>query len=327
MKKILVLLFTLIICFVLCACKGNKASASYKIGLGVVSDIASSNENKAQYDATVAAVVTDGNGKIVACKIDSVQNAIEISNGVIDKANTEFMTKRELGDNYGMRKASPIGKEWYEQADYFADYVIGMTVSDVKVIDSNKKDDVISAGCTIDISNFVKAIIKGGEDSGAKAFKSTEYNVGIGVDSSLSAQSRDAQNGEGLVKFDINISAVVTDNGGKVLTLITDSVEPEIKIGSAGVSDNKEKLISTKRELGENYGMKKYSGIGKEWFEQANAFDDYTAGLDIDGVKSIKTVEENGSQKAEDEYLRSGCTIAVDGLIRSVIKAIESVKK
>ncbi len=327
MKKLFTLFFSFIICFLFCACGSNKADASYKIGLGIVSKIALSEENKAGYDATLAAVVTDDNGKIVACKIDALQNSIGISNGVIDTTNTEFMTKRELGDNYGMRKASPIGKEWYEQADYFADYVIGMTVSDVNAIDTKQKDDIISAGCTIDISDFVKAIVKGAEDADARAFKSTEYNVGIGVDSSLSPQSTDAQDGEGLVKFDVNISTVVTDNEGKILTLITDSVEPEIKISTSGTIDNKEKEVSTKRELREDYGMKKYSGIGKEWFEQANAFDDYTAGLDIDGVKSIKTVEENGSQKAEDEYLRSGCTIAVDGLVRSAIKAIESIKK
>ncbi|HPV84764.1 MAG TPA: hypothetical protein PL127_00890, partial [Sedimentibacter sp.] len=32
------------------------------------------------------------------------------------------------------KKASAIGKEWYEQADAFADYVVGKTVEEIKGI-------------------------------------------------------------------------------------------------------------------------------------------------------------------------------------------------
>jgi hypothetical protein len=39
-----------------------------------------------------------------------------------------------LGDGYGMRSASKIGKEWNEQANAFAAYVIGKTVDEVKAL-------------------------------------------------------------------------------------------------------------------------------------------------------------------------------------------------
>ena len=41
---------------------------------------------------------------------------------------TTFPSKNELGDNYGMKKASSIGAEWYEQAAAMAAYVEGKTL-------------------------------------------------------------------------------------------------------------------------------------------------------------------------------------------------------
>lgn len=62
-----------------------------------------------------------------------------------------------------MRKASPIGAEWDEQANFLADYVVGKTIDEVKGIaidDGGKPTDAdITTGCTMAIGAFI-AVIK-----------------------------------------------------------------------------------------------------------------------------------------------------------------------
>ena len=53
-------------------------------------------------------------------------------------------SKKELGDDYAMKPASPIEKEWFEQAAAFEDYLVGKTVSEI-----NLEDSSLLAGCTM----------------------------------------------------------------------------------------------------------------------------------------------------------------------------------
>lgn len=84
------------------------------------------------YDKTsgyTAVVYVDNNGVIKSVffdapyiKYDTNNKCPEINNrGKIQCVPT---TKQSLGDDYGMKNASPIKKEWYEQAASFADKVV-----------------------------------------------------------------------------------------------------------------------------------------------------------------------------------------------------------
>lgn len=312
MKKIFSLLLALLLCFSFSACGKSEKTAEHKLGLGFIGNEEPIKDGKAEFSATVAAVITDGNGKIVACKIDAIENAVKVTDGVIDKQNTDFRTKQELGDEYGMKEYSPIKKEWYEQANFFADYVIGMTANDVLKIKITEKEgkkvaseDIIASGCTVDISEFIAAVIEGCDDPKAKSFKSASYNLGLGIDTVVSDQSKDGEK----VQFDISISAAITDKSGKVLAMITDAAEPEIEFDDSDIEK-----VTTKREQGNDYGMKEYSPIKKEWYEQADAYSEYITGLDVTGIKSINPNED---------YLKAGCTVKIDGMTRSAVKAIE----
>ena len=144
MKKLLMAVFALCAVLGLAAC-GDK-EADYKLGMGVeVSTSSSTNATaekagNAQVDATVAAVVVDKDGKIVACRLDAVQNKVAVSaTGEVTVPET-FQTKMEKGDAYGMAGSpySPdnngdgVVKEWYEQAKAFETYVVGMTAAEVE---------------------------------------------------------------------------------------------------------------------------------------------------------------------------------------------------
>ena len=99
MKKIIAIVLAAAMMCTFAAC-GEK-TAEYKLGMGVELSTASSKENNAQVDATVAAVVLDASGKIVQCRIDVAQNKMDVTGGAVDTAKT-FETKMELGSRYGM---------------------------------------------------------------------------------------------------------------------------------------------------------------------------------------------------------------------------------
>ena len=41
-------------------------------------------------------------------------------------------SKQELGDSYGMRGASALGKEWYEHAEGYCSYLRGKTAAEIR---------------------------------------------------------------------------------------------------------------------------------------------------------------------------------------------------
>ena len=142
---------------------GSDNAAAYKLGMGVVTSTASSAAGNAQVDATVAAVILDADGKIVSCKIDVAQNKVPVNaDGSFDTSLT-FKSKQELGTDYGMTPASPIGKEWNEQANAFAAYLTGKTAAEVSAIGvtgEHSAPDVadLAASCTMNVVAFIDAV-------------------------------------------------------------------------------------------------------------------------------------------------------------------------
>ena len=128
-------------------------------------------DGSAEINTVVAAVTVDGEGHIANCIIDKVENKLPISNtGAIGSpANTEYSTTKELGDSYGMKEASPIGKEWNEQIASFEQYVIGKTVEEVNGIKTDNQgyaeENDLTSSVTISISDFQAAITKAVENA------------------------------------------------------------------------------------------------------------------------------------------------------------------
>ena len=125
--------------------------------MGVFVDTSSSTDGKVDIELTAAAVILDESGKIVSCKIDTAQNQLSVADGILGDA-PEFLTKAERGDDYNMRGVSGIGKEWYEQAEAFENYVVGKTADEVTSIDTADAD--LLAGCTINTSGIISTVAK-----------------------------------------------------------------------------------------------------------------------------------------------------------------------
>ena len=169
MKKLLMVLVALVAVVSLAACKGKE----YKLGMGVVVSTASTKAGNAQVDATVAAVVTDSEGKIVAARIDVAQNKVKVSEAGVLTVPEKFETKMELGSRYGMagkvdNDENGTMLEWDAQTKAFEEHVIGMTGAEVAAMETveakghqiSTDADLLAAGCSMEITGLKAAVAK-----------------------------------------------------------------------------------------------------------------------------------------------------------------------
>ena len=97
-----------------------KTGLAVSAGLSGESATAEAN-GVATTDISLVAVTVNDNGVIESCAIDAVQGKVAFDQtGTLAGESGEILSKNELGDDYGMRVASPIGKEWNEQAAHIA---------------------------------------------------------------------------------------------------------------------------------------------------------------------------------------------------------------
>ena len=185
MKKYILL--SLVFSFLLsglCSC-GKRTGG--RVGVGVYTDLASDssaiggNDGHTKYVHTVAAIAEDKDGRITACDLDVAEIRVEFTSSGKHKLKTEYKTKAQLGDAYGM-KASGAKLEWYEQKDAFCRSVIGKTVEEIKgkvQDDGSGSEEIISAGCTIKIDEFVRAIVKADENAEPVAKKVDKLTLNL----------------------------------------------------------------------------------------------------------------------------------------------------
>lgn len=164
------------------ACRDDQAysfQSAYnpKVRIGVVTEDASSRDAGEDTDGLAAmyssiAAVVEQDGKAVACCIDVIEPKASFSkDGKMGEIRFDG-SKRELKEDYGMKDASGIGKEWNEQARTFANYVVGKTSKEVADIETQQNDSGhmvaedadLYAGCTVSIDKWVVATAKAMEE-------------------------------------------------------------------------------------------------------------------------------------------------------------------
>ncbi len=313
---------------------GSADASARKLGMGVSTSIASSAAGNAQVDATVAAVILDADGKIVSCSIDVAQNKMAITDGEVpeDAASMTFKSKKEKLEEYGMKPASAIGKEWYEQAEAFEAYVVGMTADDVAAIPVETTDnghvvttdETLLAGCTMSISAFIDATVKACNDDSAADFTG-DAKLALTCATSVDSATASAEDGEdGTAAMYTSFAAVAVDNDGKLAAVCYDEVQPKVTFDEEGeITSDTSAEIKTKREKKDEYGMRGVSGISAEWFEQDQAFETFVTGKTADEISAIPTeTTDNGHVVTTDETLLAGCTMSVGGMIGTVVKAM-----
>ena len=105
----------------------------------------------AEVDLTVVALTLDADGRVTSAIGDMAEPALTIAaDGGVTAPDT-VRSKLELGDSYGMRNASSLGKEWYEHSEGYCSYLKGKTEKEVADIPADGSDADLAALCTISI--------------------------------------------------------------------------------------------------------------------------------------------------------------------------------
>ncbi|MFA5585214.1 MAG: hypothetical protein WDA02_01525 [Saccharofermentanales bacterium] len=331
MKKIIVLILVALLAFGLVACKKDEP---LKTGFGVSfsnytsKDPADGNNGVVNTQAYAAAVLVDKDGKVVKCEIDAMMSEFPFTEEGVILAGPEtvFKTKNELGDDYGMRKASPIGKEWYEQAAAFASYCVGKTADQIRGIavdDGGKATDAdLASSVTVPVSGYqnpVLAAIANATDMGAKKGDT----LGLGIVGTGEQTVTEATEDKPATAVAYNHYAVISlDAKGKVTSCIFDASQGKFVIENGKIATDLKAEIKTKNAKGDEYGMRKASPIGKEWNEQADAFAKYLVGKTLTEIKGIAMKE--GAPDVAD--LASTCTMHVTDMVTAVDKAAATAK-
>lgn len=331
MKKFLSIVLAAVLLLSLASLAGCGAKETLKFGLGVhayTSGIASADADtngKGEIVTNAAAVLLDKDGKIVKCAIDTMSNEVAFTSEGKFVVATEFKTKYEKGADYNMVAYGGAKKEWFEQVDAFTALVVGKTLAEVKalVAEGNKgTDEVVTAGCTIMINDFVLALekaINAATDSDATA----DDTVKVALVSTQTGSKDATADAAGVNEVDTAVAAAVLNKDGKAVAMATDALQGKVNFDAKGVTEDAAGAITTKLGAKENYGMAQYGqdlngdGTVKEWFEQADAFNAACVGKTATEIKALAIETGYGI----DTLQSAGCTINVADLVKAAANA------
>ncbi|WP_232696401.1 hypothetical protein [Brevibacillus daliensis] len=315
-----------------------------KIGLGTITSIGKSKDAEGdkgplgQVDTIIIAAAFDKDGKVIKVDIDNAQTKVEFDKNLqlATDVNGEFKTKQELGDEYGMKKASTIGKEWYEQANALGQWMQGKTIDEIKAMKTTKRDDAhqavpdeadLTSSVTITVESYIAAVEKAYNNA---IEVQTAGGEKLGVGQSISVKKSKGMEGDKTPTAQVDTTIVVGafNKDGKVVASIIDTAQTKVDFDKEGkVTTDKNAEIKTKNELGSEYGMIKASSIGKEWNEQAKALADWMVGKNVGEIKGMKTVDAEGHPGIPAETdLTSTVTISAQGFISGMDEAFTKAK-
>ena len=257
--------------------------------------------------------------------------------------------------NYGMDwNGDGIVKEWYDQAKAFEAHVVGMTAEEVAAMGEaqvpgkdyiiSTDEDLLAAGCTIQINDFKAAVVKACNDADAVVFAYAEdFTLGVAVNS---ADNGSAFVGEDEIacKISLNVEfagSVIVD--GKIVASLNDAYQPAVSIdwdnnvvsanvGKVDLKTKEDLGLMTKRELGDNYAMagkvdNNGDGIKLEWNVQSAAFSAYVVGMTGEEVANMSTEYKNNHYiSTDDALLSAGCTIQITGLMAVVAESVTNAR-
>ena len=299
-----------------------------KTGLSFVTSTTSSaaasaeGDGVAQSDISLVAVTVDDNGVIDSCIIDAVQAKIGFNakGELTGDINAPIASKNELGTAYGMGKFSPIGKEWNEQAAALADYVVGLTLDEVKGIKITAEGKPEDADLASSVTIYMGGLLAGIEDAvnnavhlGAQKGDKLVLNTLTSASGSKAATAEE----NGLAQAYCTV-AVMTLNGETITSCYLDAVQANVNFDASGAIVNELSAdVASKNTLGDDYGMHAYSSIGADWHTQAASFSSYVTGKTVAEAAGIAVAEG----KATDADLSSSVTMGIGDFLELIAKA------
>lgn len=309
------------------------------LGMGVVTSIGRSldydPENEimpmAQVDNVIVVAAFDSEGRVSNLFIDTAQTRVNFDEElqVTSDFTADIKTKKELGDDYGMRAASGIDAEWDEQIMDLKLWMIGRTVDEIKALDlteSGAPDDPdLSTMVTIAVTDYIAALEKA--YASAVPVEPGGSMIGFGTDVSIGRSTGYTMANDTEIlptaQVDVVIVGAVFSSDYTVHGVLIDTAQTRVEFDAEGnvLSDRAGQYL-TKKELGDDYGMRRASGIEKEWDEQIAALEDWMVGKNADQVLAMEL--DDGSAPGDPDLV-TAVTISVVDYLTAFEKATQNV--
>lgn len=319
-----------------------EAGSIVKLGLGTKTSVAKSSDftaekpGAAQADVVIAAVGFDKDGKVASIKIDNAQTKVEYNEDGSLKSDpaAEYKTKQEKGPEYGMIKASAIGREWNQQIEALAAWMQGKTVEEIKAMKTKQGADEahpavpdeadLATSVSITVQDYIAVVEEAYQNAVDVAEGADE--VGLGVEIAIGKSAGKTADKAAAAQVDTTISAVAL-KGDKVAAAILDVVQAKVAYDADGkITSDKVAEVPSKNELGADYGMLKASKIGKEWFEQAKALADWTVNKTAAEVAAIPVEEKDGKVIVTDADLATSVSVGISDYLTVFDEAIQTAR-
>ena len=140
--------------------------------------------------------------------------------------------------------------------------------------------------------------------------------TGLALVTSVSDSKAATAEEAGEAKYDVTIVAVTLDENNVIRECIIDGIASSVKFDAAGALATELGAVSTKNELGENYGMVAWGGAIAEWDEQAAALASFAVGKTVEELRS-GAIDETGKAPAGSD-LASSATIYLGGYVSAI---------
>lgn len=318
-----------------------KAGSIAKVGLGIKTSVAKSaaftaeKPGAAQADVIAAAVGFDKDGKVVALTIDNGQTKVDFNADGTLKSDVAaaYQTKQEKKEAYGMIKASKIGLEWYQQIEALSAWMQGKTVEEIKAMKTKAGADAahpavpaetdLATSVSITVQDYIAVVEEAWKN--AVEVKDGADKVGLGFDISIAKSAGKTADKAAKAQID-NTITVVALKGDKVAASVLDIVQAIVEYNVDGtLKTDVSKEVASKVELGDAYGMKAASKIGKEWYEQAKALTDWTVGKTAAEIQGIPSEEKDGKKIVTGD-LATSVSVGVADYLASFDEAIKRAR-
>ncbi|MGI6713464.1 MAG: hypothetical protein ACOX3K_00100 [Bacilli bacterium] len=322
----------------------TPAEQTIYFGLGAVAEYASKTDIAAygayiQTDVDVVSVVFDAAGKVLDLNLDVMQvkafsaeaNVTSLnSKKFIDETVGDIASKWELLEEYGMIIASPIEKEWYEQADAYENWTIGKTVAEITdpagLVDfygGKALEDGATVGCTIKVDGFMAALTKAWESKIETTVPDVSgLRVGVAMNNTHAALQDDIAVGGLLLdankkivasKFDVFQVPYTVSANAELFDVAVNTTRKQVVVA--------ETRIKSKHELGDAYNMRGASPIEKEWFEQANALAEWAVGQTVTEFTDAEKYQQGDHGTELKDGATVGCTIGLNAILKLYVEA------
>ena len=155
-----------------------------------------------------------------------------------------------------------------------------------------------------------------------QAIESQGLNIGLGFAASTAESEAATADTNGKARFNVTVCALCVDDRDRIVDVRFDSVESDVGFDLSGAfTGDIESDILTKREMGDDYAMGAVSSIGKNWYEQMDAFEEWLRGKTVSEAMGMSLYYDGEDQIPDEEDLKTSVTISVTDQLKALEKA------